>query len=86
MRNQATQNKIRAIVIQRGIWLVMTKKIAEKKELNVEGEWASLKGNRGIGGRHVGVKLSFKKSNPEIRNISVSASDLIGIYKQSISE
>ena len=25
--------------------------------------------------------LSFEKSNPEIRNFSVSASDLIGIYK-----
>ena len=57
------------------------KKFAEKKELKVEGEWASLKGKGGVGGRHVGVKLSFKKSNPEIRNISVSASDLIGIYK-----
>ena len=49
--------------------------------MDVEGEWASLKGKGGVGGRHIGVKLSFKKSNPEIRNFSVSASDPIGIYK-----
>lgn len=54
--------------------------------MDVEGEWASLKGKDGVGGRYIGVKLSFEKSNPEIRNFSVSASDLIGIYKQSISE
>ena len=53
----------------------------KKKEMDVEGEWASLKGKGGVGGRHTGVKLSFEKSNPEIRNFSVSASDLIGIYK-----
>ena len=49
--------------------------------MDVEGEWASLKGKGGVRGRHTGVKLSFEKSNPEIRNFSVSASDLIGIYK-----
>lgn len=53
----------------------------KKKEMDVEGEWASLKGKGGVGGRHTGVKLSFEKSNPEIRNFSVSASDLIGIHK-----
>ena len=30
--------------------------------MDVEGEWASLKGKGGVGGRHIGVKLSFKKA------------------------